>query len=246
LVILLHDRDPDRAIAVYEAAIRVDPNHAEMYCGLGQCLMGRGRFAEALVVLRKGHELGRQRPGWALPSEQWVQEAERMSALEARLPHVLAGEVASPEDLVRLADTCLRHKNRYADAALLYGKAFAADPSLTREPGGPRYHAACAAALAARGKGVGAEALASSERARLRALAFEWLRAEYIGYGELPAGDPAAAEQVLNRLQHWLGDPDLSAVRDPVELAKLPDDERDRWTKLWAAVQKLRARAAKE
>jgi hypothetical protein len=44
--------------------------------------------------------------------------------------------------------------------------------------------------------------------------------------------------------QHWQKDTDLSGVRDPAALAKLPEDERRQWQKLWDDVEALRQRAA--
>ena len=37
-------------------------------------------------------------------------------------------------------------------------------------------------------------------------------------------------------LATWLSDPALAGVRDPAELAKLPDAEREQWQRLWADV----------
>ena len=41
---------------------------------------------------RKGHELGSKRPDWPYPSAEWVRQAERAVALEARLPAVIRGD----------------------------------------------------------------------------------------------------------------------------------------------------------
>ena len=133
---------------------------------------------------------------------------------------------------MELAYLCARFKRRYADAALLYGKAFDADPGLARKPHG--YRAAAASALAGCGRGEGAGALTPAERAALRGWALDLLRAE-LG---------AAASQVPE-LQGWLEDPALSGVRDAPELAQLPASERDRWAALWTEVSEHAAGAAK-
>ncbi|MBV8677217.1 MAG: hypothetical protein JO355_08630, partial [Planctomycetaceae bacterium] len=52
----------------------------------------RGSTAEALAALRKAHALGAAKPGWPYPTAQWVREAERMAALDARLPDLLRGD----------------------------------------------------------------------------------------------------------------------------------------------------------
>jgi hypothetical protein len=41
----------------------------------------------------------------------------------------------------------------------------------------------------------------------------------------------------------WETDPDLSSVRDPAALAKLPEAERQKWQKLWQDVEDLRNQA---
>lgn len=232
------------AVAACRTAIDLKPDYAEAHCNLGLFLQELGQFAEAVGFLRTGHELGRRQPGWSYASDCWVHEAERLLALDARLPHVLAGEAAGPQEQLDLADLCMRYKVRYADAALLYGSAFGAGPCAAEELDRHRYSAVRAAALAASGRGVGAETLGSSDRARLRGLALDWLRAELAAYGDLPAGDPAVAGRVQKSLGHWLDDPDLAGVRDAQGLAALPAEERERWTKLWNDVRVLMARAA--
>jgi tetratricopeptide (TPR) repeat protein len=74
------------AEAAFREAIRIDPGYPEPHCNLGLLLLDRkGRPAEALPLLRRGHELGSQRPGWKYPSEQWVADCERaLAAQEAR------------------------------------------------------------------------------------------------------------------------------------------------------------------
>jgi hypothetical protein len=39
--------------------------------------------------LRRGHEIGSSRPHWRYPSAKWLQNAERLAALDARLPALL-------------------------------------------------------------------------------------------------------------------------------------------------------------
>ena len=168
-----------------------------------------------------------------------------MLAIETRLANVLAGEAATAQEQLELADMCLRTKQRNADAALLYSKAFSAAPNLAQEPGGHRYNAACAAALAGCGQGIGAGALESSAKARLRGQAFDWLQAELAAYGDLPAGNSAVAARVHEQLRHWLDDPGLGGVRDEPEMAALPDAERQRWTELWGTVRQLTSREAR-
>src|SRR5262249_39723125 len=126
--VLRDQQQLDAAIAAYHKAIELVPGYAEAHCNLGHVLRDLGQFAQALKALRKGHELGSQQHGWRYPSAQWVKDCERLLALEKRLPEVLKGQAASPVEQLNLAILCLHYKKRYGEAALLYGKAFAAEP----------------------------------------------------------------------------------------------------------------------
>src|SRR5262249_2719053 len=108
-----------------------------------------------------------------------------------------------------------------------------------------RYNAACVAALAAAGQGEDAAGLNDEERAHLRARALNWLRADLAWWARALEGK--AAEPMRQRarvvLAHWQGGTDLTALRQPEMLAKLPASEREAWRALWANVEKLLHRA---
>src|SRR5262249_11346445 len=141
----------------------------------------QGQFRAALEALKRGHELGSQRPGWSEPSARWVRECEQLVALDEKLPALLKGE-AQPADAperLALAALCLRYKHCNGAAARFYADAFADQPTLADDPrSGHRYNAACAAALAALGKGQDADRLDDAERAALRHQAHAWLAAD--------------------------------------------------------------------
>jgi Flp pilus assembly protein TadD/tRNA A-37 threonylcarbamoyl transferase component Bud32 len=228
------------AEAAYREALRLQPDLPEAHCNLGTDLYRQGRFAEALVELRRGHELGSRRPGWPYPSAQWVRDCERLLALDRLLPAVLAGldPPASARERLELADLCVRYKQLPATAARLAAAAFAADPKLANDLGAShRYNAACAATLAAAGRGDGAAAPAKL-RASLSRQALAWLRADLVLWSK-QTDDPKARPQVAQSLRHWQQDPDLAGVRDPAELAKLPPGERAEWEHFWKAVESV-------
>jgi hypothetical protein len=135
---------------------------------------------------------------------------------------------------------------RRAEAARLYGAAFAAAPRLAAELNRHRYNAACAAVLAAGDREGDTGTLGFSDRIRWREMAFGWLEAELAAHEQDLASDPEAATRVRGCLEHWLGDPDLSGVRDARELLGLPDAERRRWERLWSDVRGLMVRAARQ
>jgi hypothetical protein len=48
---------------------------------------------------------------------------------------------------------------------------------------------------------------------------------------------------VVSALRHWQEDTDLTDVREKIAVAKLPEEERDPWSKLWTDVDALIAKA---
>src|SRR5262249_25022588 len=143
------------AVAAYKRALEIDPKKAVAYCNMGIALKLMGEFDPALIALQKGHELGSQQAGWSFPSALLVKECQQLVAWAKSLPWVWTGGPPTESHYLALADMCYRYKKRYADAAALFDKAFAADPRLADglSPS-HRFQAACCAALAGDGKGV--------------------------------------------------------------------------------------------
>jgi eukaryotic-like serine/threonine-protein kinase len=241
--------ESDEAVAAYRAAIRLKPDYAEAYCNLGDVLRSRGDYAGALAMLRRGHELGIRQPGWPYPSARWVAGAERMAGLAARLPALLKGEDC-PKDLAErliLAQMCYDTKY-HAAAARFWAEALAADTKLGDDRQAQiRYKAACAAALAAAGRGTDDPKPDDAARAKLRGQALDWLNAERAVWANaLDSGDLQAGPVVRRTLEHWQADPDLAGVRDEGALTMLPEAERRAWRPLWADVEALLKRAERK
>jgi hypothetical protein len=176
-----------------------------------------------------------------------VRDAERLVALDRKLPAVLKGQGRRADAAERLAfaQFCQRYKKLPRAAAGFYADAFAAVPKLAADPrSGRRYNAACAAALAAAGRGEDAVKLADDERARLRQQALAWLRADLAAFDKTAGeGTPQTRRLIAQALQHWQQVPDLASLRDKAALEKLPAAERDPWQRLWADVDSLFQRA---
>jgi serine/threonine-protein kinase len=230
----------------YREALRLRPDFPEARGNLGHVLRDQGRFREALEEYRRGHELGSRDPKWPYPSAAWVQDCQRLAEWDALLPAVLGG-AAAPADadaalgFVRVCQITKRH----AAAARLSAAALDAAPGAANDPRtGVRYNAACFAALAGCGQGTDAPA-GEGERARLRAQALAWLRADLAAWGKLVRSDDAKVLQaVQGTLRHWKEDADLAGVRDADALDKLPEGERAEWRKLWADVDALLQKTA--
>src|SRR5262249_8976905 len=154
------------------------------------------------------------------------EKCQRLLALEQRLPKALKGDQLPPAEYLALAHMCLVYKKRYVAAAEFYAKAFAAKPELARAKGKlDGYNAACAAVLAAEGKGVGAASLPDKEKSRLRQQALVWLQGNLGVLRDLLWRNPAAADIVQKIMQDWQKSPGLVAVRDEQELPRLPELE---------------------
>jgi hypothetical protein len=79
----------------------------------------------------------------------------------------------------------------------------------------------------------------------LRAPALAWLQAEESAWAvhiDVALG-VKQRELATKELTHWKTDLDLTSVRGPGSLGKLPEHERAEWVKLWHDVNALLERA---
>jgi tetratricopeptide (TPR) repeat protein len=236
----------DAALVAYQRTLELDPNDAVAHCKLAACLQNLGRFAEAVPFMRRGHELGSKLDDWRNPSAEWVRAAEMRAALEAKLPALLAGEIAPVDDAERLEyATMCRVKGLHHSAVALFAEAFAHDSRLADDLGARyRYRAALCAALASAGRSNDAAQLDDRERARLRKQASDWLWADLELHAKSVAtGKPEERAAVEEALRGWQEEADLSCIRDPAELDLLPAAELDGLEQLWADVESLLAKA---
>src|SRR5262249_19839458 len=102
------------------------------------------------------------------------------------------------------------------------------------------YDAACAAARAGCGEGMGADKLSEAERSRRRRQAQECLRQNLAVWEQRCRSDNTGEKAWGNwTMRYWLNDANLAGVRQTERLAGLPAEERAGWAKLWADVQRL-------
>ncbi|HVS36251.1 MAG TPA: tetratricopeptide repeat protein, partial [Gemmataceae bacterium] len=209
---------------------------------LGVLLRNEAKFDEAMACFQRALKLFPPQDPRRHSVQTDLSLCQRLKELDQKLPAVLKGDARpkTPEK-VEIAFLCQQYKGRYAAASRLYAEAFAEQPALADDlKTGNRYNAACAAAQAAAGKGEDASSSDEKERARLRNQALEWLRADLTTWDKLADnGPPQARAAVQQTLKHWQEDSDLSAVRDPAALDKLPESERADWQKLWSDVDAL-------
>jgi serine/threonine-protein kinase len=228
------------AIACFEKAIQLDPESFHANYALGKALLGQGRLTEARDTMRRWRQRLPKHDRLRSFASQQLRQCERLLVLDARLPALLQGhqQPASVAEHLEYAQLC-RYKKLHAAATRLFAEAFAADAKQADDlKAGHRYNAACAAALAASGKGGGAGKLDGKERARLRQYALDWLRADLAAWARmLEKGSPQERVLVRPMLLAWEKNTALASLRDPQALANLPAAERQAWQKLWAYVK---------
>jgi serine/threonine-protein kinase len=172
-------------------------------------------------------------------------QRQRFVTLDARLPAILKGtkKPANAVEQVEFAGLCL-FKKHHGAAARFFRDAFAADPDLAEMVvPGLRYNAACVAALAGCGHGRDVDKLDGKERARWRRQALDWLRQDLNWWDRaLGRGNAQTHVRVRQEMQRWLTDRDLAGVRGKAALARLPDNERKQWQRLWSDVDALLGR----
>jgi serine/threonine protein kinase/Tfp pilus assembly protein PilF len=238
----------DAAIAAYRDAIRLKQDYPEAHCNLGHSLMRKGFFRQAAEELRRGHELRSRNPRWPYPSEQWVRNSERLAELDGKLSAIIGGQkrAADAAERLALASFCQRHKHFHTAAVRFYEKAFDEQPQLADDVrASHRYSAACSAARAGCGQSKDAEKLDAKERARLRKVSLNWLRADLKAWRqELDRSPNKAGPEIAQRMQHWLHDDSFAGVRGPAALPRPPEAERPSWQGLWEDVEALRMEAA--
>jgi len=219
---------------------------------LGVSLRHTGRFVEALAAFRKAKELAskiaspqdlpEELRGQLRSLDEAVRRCERFTKLDGILGGVRAETVTAtdPVAALELAAFAQQHKNWPHTAVRLAEKAFTSNPKLAADlSDGHRLTAARAAAAASTGRGDDAERLDSAEKTRLRKLALGWLRADLEVWKPRAANPIRSTPDPIHELQHWLRDPDLAGLRDKDALEKLPEEERNEWSALWAEVEEL-------
>jgi tetratricopeptide (TPR) repeat protein len=238
-ILLLARGRAEEATEEFRLATQLDPKGEPAHEALVDGLLRLGRFTEARTAAQRGLDLIPGNDPRRPALRQMHALGERLVALDARLPALLQGEElpADAAERLDLARLCRDHGRPYA-AARLYAAAFAARPALADEPGRRnRYFAACAAAQAAVSPVAGEARLGEPERAGLHRQARDWLRADLALSSKLLRG----GKSVGWPLRSWQTDDALAGVRDAAPLAKLPEDERKEWQRLWADVAALLA-----
>jgi tetratricopeptide (TPR) repeat protein/tRNA A-37 threonylcarbamoyl transferase component Bud32 len=225
----------DGAIDHFRQALSIIPNSAVLHTNLGMALRGRGRLDEAIEHLQRGvgidpnYARGHHCLGVALLEKGRVDEAfghlQQSLSLDPRSGSARSYFIALLRDRGRFAEAiCQLEQGVRLEAP----KSTVARNQLVRY----RHEAACANVRAAAGQGSEDARRGEPERAGKRRQALDWLRANL----ELTARLRNDGNVLGWSLATWRSDPALASVRDPAELAKLPDAERELWRRFWMDV----------
>jgi serine/threonine protein kinase/Flp pilus assembly protein TadD len=237
-------KDLAGAVASFRKAVALDQTLAVAHGALGRALLDQGNFEEAKLATLEA--LKRIPPGHPLASlgQKQLLKCEELLALDRKLAAIVQdqAQAGDPMEQLALANLCRQYKKQYAAAAKFYTAALTAQPGLAEQH---RYHAACAAALAAADKGKDSTKPTVEQKTKLRQQALAWLKADLMIWQRQATGELAAREAVVKALAHWQTDPDLASVREVEELTKLAEAERKNWQQLWTEVDKLLKQAKK-
>jgi tetratricopeptide (TPR) repeat protein len=154
----------DEAIGWFRKAIKLYPEHALAHLNLGSALGFPGKLEEAIACYRQAIKLDPKEVG----VHHYLATAERMAAVQGKLPAFLKGEYKprTSQERLGLADFCWIIKIRYYAAAGLYAEAFTTEPKLADDlKASVRYYAAGAAFRAGCGQGTDADNLDDQARA---------------------------------------------------------------------------------
>src|SRR5262249_12799744 len=154
----------------------------------------------------RGQELGSKKPDWRLPSSELISMCDHYSDLDNKLTSTLHGreKLTDAAELLEMFDLCISYKKDNVAAVQLYAEAVNVDPKLAENfQDGNRYKAACAAVLAAGGKGNDVAGLQPEEIVHLRRLAFAWLNADLAAWTKLSREAADSESDVRQTLDHW-------------------------------------------
>jgi tetratricopeptide (TPR) repeat protein len=219
----------EKAIAGFLALAAANPT-ATVYRGdlernsmnLGLLHLARVRFDDAERAFRNSLQYAESGSASAKQIQGMIGGAQTGRRIGGRFAGMVRGTEA-PRDAaerVAVAEMCY-DRGFYGAAVRFWGEAIDADPALAANRDNQiRYSAACAAALAAGGRGKDNRASTAASNAKLRKQAKQWLTADLGDWSRLFEGANAPQRAAIARtLRHWRQGSDLECLRDEKELA---------------------------
>jgi serine/threonine-protein kinase len=224
--------DLDGGIAELRTILRTNPNHARAHANLGWLLARKGDYVSALESYRVADELDPSEGEWKERLRNFVQQAERLKAVEDRAKATLDGirEPASTAEWRELL-THARNARRDATEARLWAKALDACPEIVAGPAGEARTKAAEAAARAAVSTTGD--LAEAWRRR----GISWLTEELDSLSEARR-DGRLSQTLLRRiLTGWEASTDLQPLRPAPPLEAESHAVEDPRSSFWQRVE---------
>jgi serine/threonine protein kinase/WD40 repeat protein len=217
--------DDKGAEAAFRNCIALDETMPEAHCNLGHLLGRQGRFAEAVKLIARGHELGmaRKKAGkqWPYSSGAWLARYQRLGDLARRYAERKEFTDVPAVDRADLVEVLMLVKRPLAAVQ------FAA-PKPDASPGPTVIGAALRCA-----EGIGdASALSAEDRSAWRVKALAWLRLDLESFR---SADPSRRSGMCAAMRSH---PYL-AISQGERTAGWPVTDREAWQKFWAEVKTM-------
>ncbi|HEY7311217.1 MAG TPA: serine/threonine-protein kinase [Gemmataceae bacterium] len=236
-------RQWDEAIAVLRKALEINPQSNPAYNNLGLVFLDQNKLEEAVAAFR---EAIRVNPNTTTSYYNLSRALHRQNKRDEAIAALREAIRIDPRDTHNIHYRILGFllfENSKADEAVAVLRQYVATSPTEAASLDRRFSAACAVVRAAHGKDAKAAKLDESGRSRLRQQARDWLEDNLRLYRrQLKENSRPAKAMIDVYLSQWQRDTDLAAVREPAELAKLPEPERQSWQRLWSEVKELAGR----
>ena len=232
----------DRAFALCQQLLRINPDHQVAHAGLIELYWDRKNWREMATHYRKLFDLS-IRPADQITEEySCPEETLVMISLMGLGVEKMLKRLVGMGDLDVVFDLCIQCNAKhwgYNPERMTYWK----------ENGGERcellFHGVRAGVVWAAAKGQ--KPIPTAQREVIRRQAREWLEFLVAGGNEYLQAEAAKSWAHIHKtMNDWLAEPALASVREEAKLAELPAEERNAWQALWASVQSLRARTSAE
>jgi WD40 repeat protein len=227
----------EKAVAAFREAVRLNPEFADAHFQLGFTLEANSDYDGAIVAYRDVIRLTPANPAAHNNLGAALRAKKDWDGAIAAFGEAVRLQINWAPAYINLAELLSEHGEHFRGLQVLRDGAKFKAAWMGDLNTGFRYDSACCAARA--GTGQGKDAPSESDRAALRQEARIWLEADLTQWRNRAANRQMKA-LVNQKMQHWLNDSDLSAVREPEQLKRLPNEESAAWERLWAEVKRLR------
>jgi serine/threonine-protein kinase len=227
---------PDEPIDLFAEAVRTDPkSSAAALNNIGNALRDSGRVEEAVDYLQLAIRID---PMCASAYNNLGLAMQMQHRVDEAIHHFQESIRLEPKSAMRAHSNigfALQSQGRLDEAIGHFQHAVKLDPKFITAQNGLGiclHDAACAALKSAAKPSAENSPLGEPDRVGLRRQAMDWLKANL----DLTAAMRGRGLKPPWSLSTWQVDPALAAVREPTELAKLPQAERAQWQRFWAEV----------